>query len=87
MRTKKVTVRNKNGLHMRIVGRIVGVSRQSRSKITFRKDTAVVDARSFMDLLMLAAAEGTEIEITIDGNDEENVLGELERILLDKELT
>ena len=87
MRTKKVTVRNKNGLHMRIVGRIVGVCGPSSSKITFRKDTTVVDARAFMDLLMLAAAEGTEIEITVDGGDEESVLGELERILLDKEIT
>jgi phosphocarrier protein HPr len=83
MRTKKVTVRTKNGLHMRVVGRIVDVSRQSRSVITFRKDTAVVDTRSFMDLLMLAATEGTEIEIVVDGSDEEKTLRELEQVLID----
>lgn len=83
MLSKKVIVRTKNGLHMRIVSRIVGASGQSRSKITFRKDNTIVDARSFMDLLMLAATEGTEIEIAAEGIDEEKALREIEHVLID----
>ena len=83
MRTKKVIVRTKNGLHMRVVNRIVDASGKSRSKITFRRDTAEANARSFMDLLMLAAPEGAEIEIIVEGSDEEKTLLELERMLID----
>ncbi|MBN2189080.1 MAG: HPr family phosphocarrier protein, partial [Chitinispirillaceae bacterium] len=37
MRRKKVRITNKNGLHMRIAGRIIEKSSGSRSKITIRK--------------------------------------------------
>lgn len=83
MRTKKVTVRTKNGLHMRVAGRVIETSRQSRSRIIFRKGRNNADAKSIIDLLMLAAAEGSEIEIIADGSDEEAVLRDLEALLND----
>ena len=83
MRTKKVTVRTKNGLHMRVAGRIIDTSKHSQSKIVFRKGQNNADARSFIDLLMLAVTEGTEIEITVDGSDEEKTLRDLEAVLID----
>jgi phosphotransferase system HPr (HPr) family protein len=83
MRTKKVTVRTKNGLHMRIAGRIIDKSSASQSKITFRKGQSSADARSIIDLLTLAVTEGAEIEIVADGSDEEKILSELEQVLID----
>ncbi|MBN2188056.1 MAG: HPr family phosphocarrier protein, partial [Chitinispirillaceae bacterium] len=41
------------------------------------------DARSIIDLLMLAAGEGSEVEIVVEGNDEEMVMDEIERVLID----
>ena len=83
MRTKKITVRTKNGLHMRVAGRIIDTSRQSQSKIVFRKGQSDADARSIIDLLMLAVTEGSEIEIIVDGSDEEKTLRDLETVLID----
>jgi len=83
MRTKKVTVLTKNGLHMRVAGRIIDTSKQSQSKIVFRKGHNDADARSIIDLLMLAVTEGTEIEIIVDGSDEEKTLRDLEAVLID----
>jgi phosphocarrier protein HPr len=83
VRSKKVTINSKNGLHMRIAGRIIEKIGGSRSKITFRKGQSSADARSIIDLLMLAAAEGTEIEIVVDGADEEKIILELEQVLID----
>ena len=82
MRTKKVTVLTKNGLHMRVAGRIIDKSNQSRSKIVIRKGQISADARSIIDLLMLAVTEGSEIEITVDGSDEEKTLRDLEAVLI-----
>jgi phosphotransferase system HPr (HPr) family protein len=83
MRTKKVTVRTKNGLHMRIAGRIIDKSNSSGSKITFRKGREIADARSIIGLLTLAVTEGSEVEIAADGSDKEKILGELEQVLID----
>ncbi|MGA2506596.1 MAG: HPr family phosphocarrier protein [Chitinispirillaceae bacterium] len=83
MRTKKVTVRTKNGLHMRVAGRIIDKSNNSLSKIVIRKGQSSADARSIIDLLMLAATEGSEIEIVVDGGDEEKTLREVEAVLID----
>jgi phosphocarrier protein HPr len=83
MRTKKVIIRTKNGLHMRVAGRIVDAGKRSQSKIIFRKGHSDADARSFIDLLMLAVTEGSEIEIIVDGNDEEKTLRDLEAVLID----
>jgi phosphotransferase system HPr (HPr) family protein len=83
MRAKKVIVRTKNGLHMRVANRIIEKIKQSRSRIVFRKGRSDADARSILDLLMLAVAEGSEVEIIVDGGDEETVLRELEAVLID----
>jgi phosphocarrier protein HPr len=83
MRRKKVTIHTKNGLHMRIASRIVDRSSQSLSRIIIRKGAASADARSIIDLLMLAATEGTDLELVVEGDDEEKVLLELEQVLID----
>jgi phosphocarrier protein HPr len=83
MRRQKVTINVKNGLHMRIAGRIVDRSRTSESKITIRRGQSSADARSIIDLLTLAVTEGSEIEIVVDGRDEETVIRELEALLSD----
>jgi phosphocarrier protein HPr len=61
LRTKKIILKTKNGLHMRIAGRIIEKSSKSRSRVIIRKGQSSADARSIIDLLMLAATEGTEI--------------------------
>lgn len=83
MRTKKVTIHSKNGLHMRVAGRIIDKSSTSQSRIIIRNGQSSADARSIIDLLMLAATEGTEIEISVEGGDEEKMLRELEQVLID----
>lgn len=68
---------------MRVAGRIIDKSNNSLSKIVIRKGQSSADARSIIDLLMLAATEGSEIEIVVDGGDEEKTLREVESVLID----
>jgi phosphocarrier protein len=48
-----------------------------RSSVTFTYRKETVNARSIMSLLMLAASRNSQITITAEGEDAEEVLGKL----------
>jgi phosphocarrier protein len=64
-------ITNKRGLHARASAKIVEASARFKSQITVTKDGQVVDSRSIMGLMMLAASMGSEIEICAEGEDAE----------------
>lgn len=72
--TKDVKVVNELGLHVRPAGAIVKVSNRFKSKITLQKDEDIVDAKSIMGVMMLAAETGSTIKIVADGNDAEDAV-------------
>ncbi|MBN2035625.1 MAG: HPr family phosphocarrier protein [Chitinispirillaceae bacterium] len=86
MRSTTVTINTKAGLHLRIAGRVCEQTRQSRSSITVRKGDKIADGRSIIDLLMLDAPSGTELEIVADGEDEEVIIAEIQKIFVDGEV-
>lgn len=67
---KNVTVINTHGLHARPAGAIVRAASMFNSKIELIKDGNAVDAKSIMCVLMLAAAKGTVVTVSADGEDE-----------------
>jgi phosphocarrier protein HPr len=83
MIAKKLIVKNKHGLHARVALRVVEKSKILPSEVLLLKGTKKADAHSVLDLLMLEAAEGSEIELIITGGDEENSLREIETIFDD----
>ena len=62
---------NALGLHARAAARFVQVAGQFRSQIQVGRAGRTVDGKSILGLLLLAAARGTEIELTVDGEDEQ----------------
>ena len=46
--------------------------------------TQAVDGKSIMQLMMLAATQGTELEITAEGADAEQAIATLEKLVKDK---
>ncbi len=64
-----VTIRNKLGLHARASAKLVESAARFQSKITVTKDGQIVDARSIMGLMMLAASIGCEIQVEAVGPD------------------
>lgn len=68
-RQATVTIRNKLGLHARASAKLVESAARFQSKITVTKDGQVVDARSIMGLMMLAANIGCEIQVEAVGPD------------------
>jgi phosphocarrier protein len=65
----RVTIPNKRGLHARASAKVVEASARFQSDIHFIKDGNSVNGRSIMGLMMLAASLGSQVEITVEGND------------------
>lgn len=86
MREVTLTITNDLGLHARAAAKLVKLASKFKSTITLhRKDTNVTaDARSLLDILYLAAAKGVSVEVTADGDDEETVIEQIEKLFADK---
>ncbi len=68
--TRSVTVVNQLGLHARAAARFVHMATRFDSQIRVGRDSKVMDGKSIMGILLLAAARGTTITISADGPDE-----------------
>lgn len=80
MKEKKLTVVNKLGLHARPASMLVQLAMKFQSTIKVEKDEFIVDAKSIMGIMMLAAAKGTELLFKIEGPDEEEALNKIEEL-------
>lgn len=78
MRTGKFIVRQTHGLHARVAYAIAAVTKALSSRITLKKDGQTADGGSVLQILMLAAAQGAEIEVFAEGGDEEESLKKIE---------
>lgn len=80
MTTKQTTIINKTGLHARPASDFVLRAKKFESKITLKNLDAAgetVNAKSIVRLLAEGIGQGTKIEITADGSDEQNAVQEL----------
>ncbi len=60
---------NQRGLHARAAAKLVKLADQFDAEIIVRKGDTVVNGRSIMGLMMLAAGPGCELELTASGRD------------------
>jgi phosphocarrier protein HPr len=65
--SRTVEIVNKKGLHARASAKFVKLAANFDAEVRVSKDGQTVDARSIMGLMMLAAAIGSEIDITAEG--------------------
>ncbi len=71
---KKLAVRNKMGLHARPSSKLVQKASTFKSDIHIKRDDQIVNGKSIMGVMMLAAAMETELTISANGADEEQAL-------------
>jgi len=74
---RKVTVLNKMGLHARPSSKLVQKAAAFKSDVHIRRENQVVNGKSIMGVMMLAAAQGTELTLSASGADEEQTLAAL----------
>jgi phosphocarrier protein len=75
--SRDVVVSNELGLHARAAARFVHLATQFTSHIRVGRDGRMMDGKSIMGILLLAAARGTLLTITANGPDEADALDAL----------
>ena len=80
----QVTIINKLGLHARAAAKLVGCASAFSSRIQAGKDGQMVDAKSIMSVMMLAAGKGTVLDLHIEGEDEEAALQALQDLIANR---
>ncbi|MCX6900473.1 MAG: HPr family phosphocarrier protein [Verrucomicrobia bacterium] len=81
---REVVVINKQGIHARPAALFVKTATKFRADIGIEKEGEVVNGKSIIGLLMLAAGEGTKLTLTAQGQDAEKALAELSKLFEDK---
>jgi len=84
MQKRKLTINNKLGLHARAAAKFVGIASGFKSEIMIRLGNREVNGKSIMGIMMLAAGIGTEIDIIAIGADENDAIGSLENLIINK---
>lgn len=82
MTEKTFVVKNRLGLHARPASLFVQTASRHRCKVVVSKEQSgeevVVNGKSVMGLMMLAAACGEQVKVVLDGPDEKEALKRLE---------
>jgi phosphocarrier protein len=84
MLSKVICISNKLGLHARASAKLVALTGRFASNIHLSRNGKQVNGKSIMGVMMLAAAKGAELEVSVDGEDEIEALAAIEKLILDK---
>lgn len=77
----QVTIINKLGLHARAAAKFVACASAFSSSIRAGKDGELIDGKSIMSVMMLAAGKGTVLDLQIEGSDEAQALEALQILI------
>ena len=81
MYSREVTVVNQLGLHARAAARFVHLATRFHAQVRVGRDTKVMDGKSIMGILLLAAARGTTLTISAEGADERDAVEALAQLV------
>jgi phosphocarrier protein HPr len=79
--TANVTIENRLGLHARPAMSFVDTASGFSSDIRIQKGEQSVDGKSIMQLMMLAATQGTQLQITAQGPDANEAIDALQDLI------
>ena len=74
MENRTFTIVNRLGLHARAAAQFVQMANKFSSETTIIKEDIEVNGKSIMGILLLAAPRGTEISVTVEGDDEHQAM-------------
>jgi phosphocarrier protein HPr len=84
MKKKDLLIENRLGLHARAAAQIVKAATGFNSKILLSKDGIEVDGKSIMGIMMMAAARGTTVLVSAEGDDEDKAMEGMEKLFKEK---
>ena len=80
----KATIINKLGLHARASSKLTKLAGSFRCEISMSRNDRRINAKSIMGVMMLAAGIGSQVELEIDGEQEQAATDALLALMADK---
>ncbi len=77
---KILTVKNRAGIHARPASLIAQLANKYESEISLEKDSIVVNAKSIMVVITMAAGYNTTINLKVEGSDEQDAANAIEKL-------
>ena len=87
MQQRTIIITNRLGLHARAAAKLVRLAGGFRSQVWLARSDAQhkpVDAKSIFNVLLLAAAQGTAVEVVTEGEDDTAAVEALCQLIIDK---
>ncbi|HHH46573.1 MAG TPA: HPr family phosphocarrier protein [Thiotrichales bacterium] len=81
MQEKEIRIINRLGLHARAAARLVTLTSRFESRIELGRNGQMVNAKSIMGVMMLAASKGTSLKLVAEGPDEEEAVRAIEELV------
>jgi phosphotransferase system HPr (HPr) family protein len=81
---RKVTIVNKLGLHARAASKLVKIANQFEAQLKIQIGERVIDGKSIMSVMLLAATQGTDMVLRTDGRDEVDAMVAVVALIDDK---
>ena len=78
---KELPIVNRLGLHARPAAMFVRVASRHRCEVWVAKEGEEINGKSIMGLMMLAAGQGSTLQIRCEGPDADKAMEELEELI------
>jgi phosphocarrier protein len=79
-----ITISNRLGLHARASAKLTKLAGSFPCEVFLSRNGRRVNAKSIMGVMMLAAGMGTDVEIEVDGEREQEAVDALRALINDK---
>ena len=74
MKTATIQIVNKLGMHARASAKFVTLAAQFKSDVTLGRNGQNANGKSIMGIMMLAAGKGSQVELIVNGEDEDQAM-------------
>jgi len=81
---KEIRITNKLGLHTRAAAKLVTCAGVFSSRVQLEWKDRRVNGKSIIEVMMLAATQGSVLVLLIEGEDEATACAVLERLIADR---
>ena len=84
MARAEIEISNKLGLHARASAKLTQLAGGFASEVWIEKGTRRINAKSIMGVMMLAAGKGSKVVVETQGDDEQEALEAILKLIADK---
>jgi len=84
MKTATTQIINKLGMHARASAKFVSLAAHYKSDVTLGRNGQHANGKSIMGIMMLAAGKGSQVELSVNGEDEDQALEALLALIVNR---